>query len=785
AMEHLLETTRDMRPLHFIFEDLICGTGYHYLKTMIYGSSDSLPAVMTKALIDVFQSLPNYDEPHYLLDGMSLVGEDRFISRKYGDFFGQCLKKTGCSKKQLRQVVELVQKQGPKRRPVPDFEDRVLLLLKLRQNGVGPGQLEQIAAVFTSELDQISGTLYRELLFHYDREYSNETLGLWNSLRETGNDALYRPLDLDGFCALIACLIKQDQDRVFLRFAATLKQKRAHTRTNGFNLGMHLLEFTQSLDALGSYVELLEHKTISIDQFISASFDEGEQGKRLEMAATVCISKCLSRLLEENGYHLDLYLNPMRLAVEFCDTPEMRGELIRNLKKSLEWGIDLDEWLNRLLSNRQTREEFIRISHPRLSIQLDFDEALPFLSQYTMALFGNVPLSVSPEGTPHTDGRVVFLPAYENSFPDSKKDLYNNRNASMYVANVFHEIGFHILAGSFLVDAKPTIDPFPNRSLAHTILNIMEDFRGREHFLSQPYNSNWKQILKQDERLMIKAMETPDNWKDHFMQVLVSKGCCRITPGDCDRSQKRREIELLKKPQCLFIPPDGQEKTTTLGHVLEHIVKRIESLKGKTVAHSLLLINPIYQIVTQIVGEGFQTKPDSCCFSKDMDLQGGQDAFGLPAGIQSGNREEQLRELGQRIIPHQGARDVPQKVEEEKGRLRNQGEQEQAVVDIVQDFNENQGNAGPPVNEKIWVGQYDHITGRELQSPFPIVPKTETRSHPQYELLYDKYNPVFKAMEEAVEDLKNEQAIIESEGRDPDEILIENLIEGIADPRSI
>ncbi|MCP4755068.1 MAG: hypothetical protein GY866_29670, partial [Proteobacteria bacterium] len=47
------------------------------------------------------------------------------------------------------------------------------------------------------------------------------------------------------------------------------------------------------------------------------------------------------------------------------------------------------------------------------------------------------------------------------------------------------------------------------------------------------------------------------------------------------------------------------------------------------------------------------------------------------------------------------------------------------------------------------------------------------------------YNPVFKAMEEAVEDLKNEQAIIESEGRDPDEILIENLIEGIADPRSI
>jgi hypothetical protein len=79
-------------------------------------------------------------------------------------------------------------------------------------------------------------------------------------------------------------------------------------------------------------------------------------------------------------------------------------------------------------------------------------------------------------GLAYTDGTMIGLPQWINSFADPKEPLQDNRNLAMYSALALHEAG-HILGGTFAVDLRQILARKPHPRLYQFIHNVLEDFR--------------------------------------------------------------------------------------------------------------------------------------------------------------------------------------------------------------------------------------------------------------------------------------------------------------------
>jgi hypothetical protein len=459
---------------------------------------------------------------------------------------------------------------------------------------------------------------------------------------------------------------------------------------------------------------------------------------------------------------------------------------------------------------------------PQQLYRLSLAEVKPLLYANAMTVFSGVTIEESADETACTDGRTVYLPGFKNYFPDRKGDLANNRNATMYLSDLIHEVGYHICAGAFLVDSKPTLNRFPNLKLAHAIFNILEDYRGWQHFRKHCPIAHWLELLDEEEQLFVSRFRFFDHWKSDFFSLLIAKGVYGFTPGDILPERSRKEKKLLKKKCTLYGMPTVSAKVNSLQTILDSLVKIIKRVKDKTVADSLLLIDEMYLTLIQVLGDDFmkdKTFEEACRNSKknagkkgngtsstpgtadqpekpsenssegdrshapnfenisDLGCFPGEDVFMSSKKAREKGRKKQLKEFSSFIVPFQKEMNVPQTIENQN-----------SISTVSNGPGCGRSSDQKPllnVTTKIYEGEYDCLVRKRNNAPHKITLEKEERYHGQFREYYAEYQTVFKKMEEEVQRLLHQKETVSIEGRTPEELIIENLVDGIADPASV
>lgn len=161
---------------------------------------------------------------------------------------------------------------------------------------------------------------------------------------------------------------------------------------------------------------------------------------------------------------------------------------------------------------------------------LRFAKAKPELLRYMVSRLGLFPVRTGMQ--PSTNGRCIFMEPVKADFKDSLDELPDNRNLSLYLSDMLHEI-LHIREGSFLVDGRPFLEKFPNAGLAHTIQNIEDD--GRIEFNGRRYLSpNDIELLENSNRFYARkggqarekaaATSVPDQLMSIYSCLKIIKG---------------------------------------------------------------------------------------------------------------------------------------------------------------------------------------------------------------------------------------------------------------------
>jgi len=558
-----------------------------------------------------------------------------------------------------------------------------------------------------------------------------------------------------------------------------------------------------SLSVLGCVLAQDAAGKLPLSQLFS---DRRELEARFTLVNQIGLSTWLMGLFDDAEGSLNLVQPLIQSVMSMLKEGPLIGKFLFGIKYLIVHEADLSEWLEKILYELRAQEADLRFNLRRETISvtweelysrnapafrrkltevwatldpqdflaLTLDEVRPFLEHYSFALFGHLVIKEAEDGVPATDGEYVYLQPSINDFPDSKKDLFNNRNASRYVADLFHEVGFHIQAGTFLVNFRPYLTPFKNVNLAHSIFNIAEDYRGYQHFLSYPLHQNWFDILDQDQRMAVSEMPSVSDWKIHFLQVLCCKATVGMTKGELLPEYKAEEDELLARSCCLHRPDGKTHVETTLGAILDWVCNRILSVKGGTVADSLAVVKPIYLALIQVFGEDFFTKPNSDVFVLDFSLGDGKDAFDLS---DLKDLEERLKQLQVLLAPFAKDANMPEAVRQAKDKGRS--------------------SAGPTLRFSLapaskpnqptsrMVPRYDKKTKRTLPNGARVVEQRIGGHHDEFSKLKGTYSSVYQAVEDAIRELVTEPKWETFEGNDPEDLLIENVIEGLSDLKSI
>ena len=173
---------------------------------------------------------------------------------------------------------------------------------------------------------------------------------------------------------------------------------------------------------------------------------------------------------------------------------------------------------------------------------LNFKKAKPQLERVMVGYLGVFPLLSGRR--PQTDGKRIFLPSQKSDFKDSKRDLFNNRNMSLYRSDLVHEI-LHILEGSFFVDGREYLKSFENEGLAHSLYNITDDARIE-------YNGQFY-LQRQDVNLLVGSNQFYSSKNklsatvhERFMDIFSTQIICKGLPSMFNPAVKDVERETLE-----------------------------------------------------------------------------------------------------------------------------------------------------------------------------------------------------------------------------------------------
>jgi len=224
---------------------------------------------------------------------------------------------------------------------------------------------------------------------------------------------------------------------------------------------------------------------------------------------------------------------------------------------------------------------------------LTFDEARPELERNMFAYLGIFPLEVGER--PQTDGKRIFLEPKKIEFSDEKNELHKNRNMSLYLSDLIHEL-LHVREGSFLIDPRQFFNTFKNPGLAHAIFNIAEDARIEDN--AKAYlKPDDKELLQSSNQYLAAKRKFPEKTQDRFMELysgeMIVKGKpSQFNPGVAEEEKKTLETKLEE----ISLNTDGIKNVDDL---LKEVIQISQEVYRNDVGASLKVVPKVYDLITK------------------------------------------------------------------------------------------------------------------------------------------------------------------------------------------
>jgi len=235
---------------------------------------------------------------------------------------------------------------------------------------------------------------------------------------------------------------------------------------------------------------------------------------------------------------------------------------------------------------------------------LSFDEARSELERCTYAYLGIFPLQKGER--PQTDGKRIFLEARKSEFQDDKEQMHNNRNMSLYLSDLLHEL-LHIREGSFLVDARPYLETFQNRGLAHAVFNIVEDAR-IENNAQQYIKTEDTELLQRSNEYLARKRQFPEKTQDRFMEIYSSYMITKGKPSQFNSELQEVEQSALETR----IEENGlnAQGINTVADLVREVVSISNGVYNSDVTASWEVVPKVYDMLTRAFPNIEQEFPD-------------------------------------------------------------------------------------------------------------------------------------------------------------------------------
>ncbi len=222
-----------------------------------------------------------------------------------------------------------------------------------------------------------------------------------------------------------------------------------------------------------------------------------------------------------------------------------------------------------------------------------FEEALPHLHRFIFSYLGSFPLVKGER--PQTDGKCIMLPVAKSDFPDEKEDLSNNRNLSLYLADLFHEI-LHIRCGTFLLDPRNYFAQFSQPALAHSIFNITEDGRIEHNAASFAREADIT-LLSKSNQYLTRKRPFPEALHERVMDLYLSHVLLNALPSRFNKNIKNAERETLAT--VISNPQLQQQGITTVHQLVKKLTTITSRVYTQPVEASIAVLPELYDLLSK------------------------------------------------------------------------------------------------------------------------------------------------------------------------------------------
>ena len=376
---------------------------------------------------------------------------------------------------------------------------------------------------------------------------------------------------------------------------------------------------------------------------------------------------------------------------------------------------------------------------------VDFDEAKPRMVTTLLQYFGL--FTIKPGGCPKTNGREIILPSCRADFVDEKKPLHLNRNVSLYIGSLCHELS-HIIGGCFVIDfAKYLVNNFEQVKIAQTIHNIIRDRCDEDYFKRKYASRNDSRLMKNCTDYHVQRRQMPEDRANKFFEIYSTKTIAGKHKGELDEDFKQEIDEFLSQD----ITSEEIKKTgiKTLKDLLDKLVD-ISVFERETLdagKESLQATTQVYEIIM----EEFKDMPTSL--------------VGYTVGGEHGEGEIEVGDMDD-IDAKRG--EIDAEFKRIKGKIKAQDKEEQEDKDKKQ----------KETNDEPY---FDHIT-KSYNNASKVYDEIIKDTNPNFLQKLRKYDSITEEVIGYLLELQPNKVQLVERTTEPDEINLEAVIEVIADP---
>ncbi|MBS3071770.1 hypothetical protein J4408_02165 [Candidatus Pacearchaeota archaeon] len=413
---------------------------------------------------------------------------------------------------------------------------------------------------------------------------------------------------------------------------------------------------------------------------------------------------------------------------------------------------------------------------------LTLDEARPELEKTLLSYLGIFP--IVPGERPQTDGKRIMLEARKAAFKDSKKDIHQNRNMSLYKSDLLHEL-LHIREGTFLVDPRHYLEKLGNKTLGHTIFNVIDDAR-IEHNSQFYFRPEDTELLVKSNQYLTTKRSFPIATVERVVELFSSQMITKYLPSQFNPKIINLENETLQIR--IFNPDLNARGIKTVQDLLREAVAISSKVYGESVEATWIAVPQVYNLLKEAfpdIEKEFPGKnPNYLAVQGLKNKESGKDV--------EGNKDNTGRENNQTVyLGYRG--DVHDFSESENG-----GKLEKFLKDYIEkkDSEQKKDEDGQKVSGQISIP--DKKSGKIESGLVKIISYDEMKQAYVHinnlQLIeYDKVRPDFarellkydflrRQIVEHFQMLKPNELKRTRFSEDPDEINIEAVMEVLSDP---